>query len=65
MNKQELIIMCALVWNYGDVFVDDDEVETHIVKISYDDFLNFGFSELEVYHDDERKVTYYRVRRTN
>ena len=66
MNKEELILFSTLVWRYGDVFIDEKfEIETHIVSISFDDFLNFGFQELEVHHDKEKRISYYRIRKTN
>ncbi len=63
-DKVMLTVLSALVWKYGDIFVDDAEVEHHIVEISFDDVLNFGFQQLEVLHDQENQKTYYRVRKT-
>ena len=37
LSKEEIITLSALVWKYGDVFIDDNEIETHIVKISVDE----------------------------
>jgi len=62
-EQEIMMVLSALVWKYGEVSVDDKEIETHAMKITYNDFINFGHQTLEVMHDDENKVSYYRVRK--
>jgi hypothetical protein len=58
------MVLSALVWKFGDITIDGNEIETHTMKLPYADFLTFGIQTLEVFHDDENKTSYYRVRKT-
>ena len=63
MTEEEWIFLfTTMVWKYGEAFVDNDEIEHHVMKVTEEESLNFGCQVLEVLHKED--ASYYRVKRT-
>ena len=61
IDKESLLLLSAIVWKYGEVFVDDNEIEYHVIKLAEEEFLDFGYQALEVYHKEG--ISYYGIKR--
>lgn len=64
-TKEEIIVLAAIVWKYGDIYIDEKtEIEHHIIGIPYSEFMNFALEKFEVAHDDKEGITYFKVQKT-
>lgn len=48
--------LLAVAWKFGNVSVDDSEIELHTLKLRYEDFYVNNVSSIEIIRSDEELI---------